>query len=279
MQLASDDFPVDGLKYRENFEIDDEERFSQREKEIKIIRSATSRKAFETIAFAYGLTNPFTTCYLNVFMQLLLLLPRNEESVDHEINQYLAILDDSDDYIRLYAFLSNLYNTLITTTDTINMRNFVNYFADLNNIDVNLIINQLKISGGGSVSTLIRDFLSSETTEMFQNGEKTKIAIINPLFTFQDNMQTINASSIKNILFCEREKYIGSRKYDFPLSFEYDEVKMGLKAVVTHPPWHFKCYLRIGVTDKFIEIDDEKIRVNVSYPLSYTNLALYIKIP
>ena len=65
--------------------------------------------------------------------------------------------------------------------------------------------------GGGSVATLIRDFMLSEFIEVVQNGISTKIVQIHPKKTFQD-ISTVQAETIHDVLICVREKYISFRK-------------------------------------------------------------------
>ena len=264
--------------YQENVPIHNEEEFCLREKEIKELRAIHCQKSITSIGPCYGISNIGQSCYLNVFLQLLLILPQDSSEENKMINKYVGALSDEPSYFLLYSFIEALYEELITSTQTILLHQFIDHFAGIHGIDPYEIINIINIEGGGSVATLIRDFMLSEFIEVVQNGKRTKIVQIDPNMTFQDNISTVQAETIHDVLICEREQYISSLKFEFPLSFLYNGVKMALKSVITHPTCHFKCYNRIGTTDTFVEINDSRVSTNKRYPLTYSNIALYIKI-
>ena len=256
------------ITYDENIPVSDV-KFSEWEEEIKMIRSIASGKDLSSVSPSYGITNIGYTCYLNVFLQLLIMLPQG--------TKYLKQFSDDEGYKLLYSLIQALYEELMTTTQTIDLFQSISQFASLKRVDMQEIIDFINIQNGGSVATLIRDFLSNEI-EVIQNYNPTKIVDINPRHSFGDNIQTVDAESIHEVLICERENYISNKKFEFPLSFHYKGVEMGLKMVITHPKEHFKCYKRIGTTNKFIEINDHEVTTNKKYPLSLSYIALYIKI-
>ena len=256
--------------YQENIPIHDGSLFNAREIELKHQRAQNARKNINSIKDAYGIKKLGKSCYFNSFMQLILLLPN--------WNDYIIPIENVHPQQKeLYFLIEHVYNLLATTNHTIDLRSIIEEGIQ-SAILTDSIYEQVSNESGGSLETFINDFIRNDAVSIIQHGENRRTMRINmKLGDFQENLNGVDISTIKDVLICLRDTYIGT-SFNFPLSFQVEDLRMALKFVITHPVFHFVSYIRYGTGTNFIEIDDGKVRKVPTYNKKLVHIAVYTRI-
>ena len=252
--------PDDGMALQDpdesiNFKIQNFQSFMENDIKLKQERAENNEIDESQVENAYGIQNIGSSCYFNTFIQLLLAIP-NVEEIIVDIDSI-----ESEDGQNIYNIIDAVYGLMRTNICTITREILMTLCSEISNDLVDLI----SVPDGSCPELFIRSFLQPN---------KITIAYVDPMESFIDQVP----EHFERVLFMIRTTGIRSSKFDFPLTFSKQGIKMGLKMVITNPYNHFIAFLRNGIEDDFTKIDDSRITFNQHIPATQTNIALYIKL-
>ena len=257
-QVQQNDTPEPNSNENENqinFAITDIDDFMQQETRNTERRAQEWQISPNSVDTIYGIQNLGKSCYFNSFMQLLLTIP------DIENVMIPRESCSSDEQADLYDFILAFYNMMQSNPSIIPSAE-IELLLQQHASNIRDIINT---KGGSCPETFMRDFLRRDVVEF---------VTVSPDRTVLEQVPFTE----KQFLFVIRTDGLRKKPLAFPLSFKHGNVKWGLKSVITHPFNHFIYYLREGVQDYFIRVNDSSVQYKQYIPETLTNIGFYLRV-